>query len=124
MSTNIVVQKRSRMKFFQFYTPGNPFEIVAAAKQGAVVGAATGFDERRSDPSGVFVFRKGNPDVVYTFNLKRPEIMSLIQRFPIEGEDIVYVTEAPLARWNRLITQVLPVSVSQAANSASRFTGQ
>lgn len=88
------------------------------------LGAATGFDERRSDPSGVFVFRKGNPDVVYTFNLKRPEIMSLIQRFPIEGEDIVYVTEAPLARWNRLITQVLPVSVSQAANSASRFTGQ
>lgn len=86
------------------------------------LGASSGFDERRSDPSGVFVFRKGNPDIVYTFDLKKPETMALIQRFPIQGEDIVYVTEAPLARWNRLISQVLPISISQAANSAARYT--
>ncbi len=86
------------------------------------LGAATGFDERRSDPSGVFVFRKGNPDMVYTFNLRDPSIMGLVQRFPMKGEDIIYVTEAPLARWNRLITQILPVSVSQAANSAGRYS--
>lgn len=86
------------------------------------LGAATGFDERRSDPSGVFVFRKGSPDIVYTFNLKKPETMALIQRFPIHGEDIVYVTEAPLARWNRLISQILPTSVSQAVNSAARYS--
>ncbi len=86
------------------------------------LGAATGFDERRSDPSGVFIFRKGDPDIVYTFDLKRPETMSLIQRFPLKGEDIVYVTEAPLARWNRLISQILPISISQAANSAARYT--
>jgi polysaccharide biosynthesis/export protein len=86
------------------------------------LGAATGFDERRSDPSGVFVFRKGTPDIVFTFNLKNPETMALIQRFPIEGEDIVYVTEAPLARWNRLISQILPTSISQALNSAGRYS--
>jgi protein involved in polysaccharide export with SLBB domain len=84
------------------------------------LGAATGFDERRSDPSGVFVFREGNPGTVYTFDLKRPELMQLIQRFTIEGNDIVYVTEAPLARWNRLISQILP-SVTQATTSAYRF---
>jgi polysaccharide biosynthesis/export protein len=85
------------------------------------LGAATGFDERRSDPSGVFVFRKGEPDMVYTFNLRDPSIMALVQRFPMKGEDIIYVTEAPLARWNRLITQILPISVSQAVNSAARY---
>lgn len=85
------------------------------------IGAAKGLDERRSDASGIFVFRKGNPDTVYTFNLKDPNVMPLLQRFPIQGEDIVYVTEAPLTRWNRLLSQVLPISVSQAAGSASRF---
>lgn len=84
--------------------------------------AATGFDERRSDPSGVFVFRKGSPDKVFTFNLKRPESIALIQRFPLRGEDLIYVTEAPLARWNRLISQILPVPVSQAVNSAARYS--
>ena len=86
------------------------------------LGAATGLAERRSDPSGVFVFRKGNPDFVYTFNLKDPSLIHLIQRFPIQGNDIVYVPEAPLARWNRLISQILPVSVSSAATAASRFS--
>lgn len=95
----------------------NPAPTLADA-----LGAATGFDERRSDPAGVFVFRKGEPDMVYTFNLRDPSIMALVQRFPMKGEDIIYVTEAPLARWNRLITQILPISVSQAANSAARYS--
>lgn len=86
------------------------------------LGAATGFDERRSDPSGVFVFRKGNPDQVFTVNLKQPDAMFLAQRFTIRGEDLVYVTEAPLARWNRLIVQLLPVSqLSQAAYNIDRI---
>lgn len=86
------------------------------------LGAASGLDERRSDASGVFVFRKGDPDTVYTFNLKNPGVMPLIQRFPIQGEDIVYITEAPLTRWNRLLSQILPLSVSQAANTAERYS--
>ena len=83
--------------------------------------AATGLDERRSDPSGVFVFRKGSPDIVYTFDLKNPGVMPLVQRFPMKGEDIVYVTEAPLARWNRMISQILPTTVTQAANVGARY---
>jgi polysaccharide export outer membrane protein len=98
-----------------------PFPVPSPTLSDAL-GSATGLDERRSDPSGVFVFRKGTPDLVYTFNLKDPSSFHLIQRFPIQGNDIVYVTEAPLARWNRLISQILPVSVSQAANAAARYT--
>lgn len=97
-----------------------PFPVPSPTLADAL-GSATGLDERRSDPSGVFVFRKGNPDLVFTFNLKDPGTIHLIQRFPIQGDDIVYVTEAPLARWNRLISQILPTSISQAANAASRF---
>lgn len=98
-----------------------PFPIPAPTLADAL-GAAAGLDERRSDPSGVFVFRRGNPDIVYTFNLKDPASIQFIQRFPIVGNDIVYVTEAPLTRWNRLISQLLPSTISQAANSAARYS--
>ncbi|MEO5715026.1 MAG: SLBB domain-containing protein [Luteolibacter sp.] len=99
-----------------------PFPVPAPTLADAL-GAATGLDERRSDPSGVFVFRKGNPDEVYTINLKDPASLLLTQRFPIRGEDIVYVTEAPLVRWNRLIVQLLPISqFSQAAYNIDRIS--
>jgi len=98
-----------------------PFPVPAPTLADAL-GAATGLDERRSDPSGVFVFRKGNPDQVFTVNLKNPGAMFLAQRFAIRGEDLVYVTEAPLARWNRLVTQLLPFSqLSQAAYNIDRI---
>ncbi len=84
------------------------------------LGSATGLDERRSDPSGVFIFRKGDPDMVYTLNLKDPASVLLTQRFALHGEDMIYVTEAPLARWNRLIMQILPIS--QAAFNLDRIS--
>lgn len=95
-----------------------PFPVAAPTLADAI-GAASGLDEQRSDPSGVFVFRKGNPDLVYTLNLKDPACILLSQRFAIRGEDIIYVTEAPLARWNRLISQLLPTST--AAFNLSRL---
>ena len=85
------------------------------------MGASVGLDERRSDPTGVFVFRKGDPDIVYTFNFKNPAVMPIVQRFPIQGGDIVFVTEAPLVRWNRLITQILPSTFYQIANTSYRY---
>ncbi len=98
-----------------------PFPVPAPTLADAI-GSAAGLDERRSDPSGVFVFRKGNPDEVYTLNLKDPSAVLLTQRFAIRGEDMIYVTEAPLARWNRLIVQILPVTqLSQAAYNLDRI---
>ncbi len=87
------------------------------------LGAAAGFDVSRSDPSGVFIFRKGNPDQVFTLNLKEPGAIFLTQRFPIRGEDLVFVTEAPLARWSRLITQLLPYTrLTQSAYDLDRIS--
>lgn len=85
------------------------------------LGSATGLDEMRSDPSGIFIFRKGNPDTVYTFNLKDPKTMALVQRFPMQGEDIIYVTEAPLVRWNRMLSQIFPMMMPQMINNAQRW---
>ena len=98
-----------------------PFPVPAPTLADAM-GAAAGLDERRSDPSGVFIFRKGDPDLVYTINLKDPASLLLTQRFAIRGEDIVYVTEAPLVRWSRLIQQILPISqLTQSAYYLNRL---
>jgi polysaccharide biosynthesis/export protein len=95
---------------------------VPAPSLADALGAAAGLDERRSDPAGVFIFRKGNPDLVYTINLKDPASMLLTQRFAIRGEDIIYVTEAPLVRWSRLIQQILPISqLTQSAYYLNRI---
>ena len=95
---------------------------VPAPSLADALGAAAGLDERRSDPSGVFIFRKGDPDQVYTINLKDPAALLLTQRFMIRGEDIVYVTEAPLVRWSRLIQQILPISqLTQSAYYLNRI---
>ncbi len=99
-----------------------PFPVPSPTLADAL-GAGAGFDERRSDPSGVFIFRKGNPDQIFTLNLKEPGAMFLTQRFPIRGEDIVYVTEAPLARWSRLIQQLLPYTqLTRAAYDIDRIS--
>ena len=98
-----------------------PFPVPAPSLADAL-GAAAGLDERRSDPSGVFIFRKGDPDLVYTLNLKDPASLLLTQRFAIRGEDIVYVTEAPLVRWSRLIQQILPITqLTQSAYYLNRI---
>jgi polysaccharide biosynthesis/export protein len=86
------------------------------------LGSATGLNESRSDPSGIFVFRKGTPDIVYTFDIKKPTTMALMQRFPIQGEDIIYVTEAPLVRWNRMLSQILPMMVPQMITNTQRWS--
>lgn len=86
------------------------------------MGTALGLNETRSDPTGVFVFRRGNPDKVYVFNMKEPGTMFLLSRFPMMGEDIVYVTEAPLTRWNRMLSQIFPSMVPQLINNAQRFS--
>lgn len=98
-----------------------PFPVPAPTLADAL-GAATGLSAQSSDPSGIFVFRKGNPDRVFTLNLKEPGAMFLTQRFPIHGEDLVYVTEAPLSRWSRLVNQLLPFTqLSQAAYNLDRI---
>ncbi len=120
----ISVSRDASNRFFVMGALNRPTTVdfpVPAPTLADALGSAIGLDEKRSDASGVFVFRKGSPDQVFTFDFKNPDVVLLSQHFPILGEDIVYVTEAPLARWNRVISQILPISISQAATSASRY---
>jgi len=85
------------------------------------IGQGSGFREDSADISGVFIFRRvssGATDI-YRFNLRDPSGVICASRFSVHGNDIVYVTEAPLTRWNRTIRNILPFG--QVSNYA-RFS--
>ena len=74
---------------------------------------AGGLNELQADASGVFVMRRapaGSDLVANVYQLDASNAMALVlaDQFPLQARDIVYVTAAPVARWNRLILQLLP----------------
>ncbi|MFK5922822.1 MAG: SLBB domain-containing protein [Verrucomicrobiota bacterium] len=81
-----------------------------------------GLNEHKSDPEGVFVFRnRGNKvETAYAIDMNKANAAYLASRFPIEGGDTIYVSEAPLTHWNRFIGTVLPFG--QAAKMGATAT--
>ncbi|MEL0616576.1 MULTISPECIES: polysaccharide export protein [Cobetia] len=81
---------------------------------------AGGVDEDRADPSGVFVVRENGPDAdklatVYVLDISDATSLMLGARFPLQPRDVVYVTAAPVSRWNRVLSQLLPSVTSTGA---------
>ncbi len=71
-----------------------------------------GIDESSANASGIFVLR-ASPEqdkVVDVFQLDASmgSMLILSTQFQLQPMDIVYVTSAPLARWNKIIQQLLP----------------
>ena len=74
---------------------------------------AGGIDELQANASGVFVMRRavggeaGQIDL-YQLDAQQATALVLADDFELQSRDIVYVTAAPVARWNRVIQQLLP----------------
>ncbi|WP_232819989.1 polysaccharide export protein [Aliidiomarina celeris] len=74
---------------------------------------AGGVAEQRAEASGIFVFREapeGSDYVVdvYQLNVKQATSYVLADQFELQPRDIVFVTAAPVARWNRVISLIMP----------------
>lgn len=73
-----------------------------------------GLNESTADANGIFVLRKSNVEQtgviadVYQLHAKNIAALVLAEQFELQPHDIVYVTSAPLARWNRVISLLLP----------------
>ncbi len=72
-----------------------------------------GINENTANASGIFVIRsytrvKQRLPVVFQLELKSVHSMVLAEKFALYERDIVYVTAAPISRWNRVISQILP----------------
>jgi len=75
-----------------------------------------GLNERQSDATGVFVIRRSEGASadsdhlidLYQLNLKDATALVLADSFVLNNRDLVYVTAAPLARWNRVVSLLVP----------------
>jgi polysaccharide export outer membrane protein len=77
------------------------------------LGEVGGLNDLRSNKTGVFVFRMGdletNPEArgrVFRLDLLQPVSIFVAQQFAIQPKDVVYVTNAPLYEYNKLLDSV------------------
>lgn len=96
------------------------------------IGKMGGLIDDRSDPRGIFVFRyvpfhqldleqqkqwesRGygvgiDVPTVYQVDLLDPKSLFLVQRFPIQDKDIVYVSNAPLAEFQKFLRMIFSLT--------------
>ncbi|EEW24761.1 polysaccharide biosynthesis/export family protein [Rhodobacter ferrooxidans] len=68
-----------------------------------------GLQEGKADARGVFVFRATDGGiVVYQLDASSPVAFLLGTKFSLLPQDVVYVTTAPIQKWNQVIDSVLP----------------
>ncbi len=107
-----------------------PFEATGISLAQAL-GRIGGLQAQRANPKGVFIFRWEDPDsvsgdgirsaanaegrvpVIYRVNLRDPATYFAAQKFMMQNRDIVYISNAPLADFERFVTiissTVLPI---------------
>jgi len=77
------------------------------------LGMVGGLSDQRANKTGVYVFRMGDlladPTArarVFRLDLFQPVSIFIAQQFPIQARDVVYVTNAPLYEYDKILTSI------------------
>ncbi|WP_395348689.1 polysaccharide biosynthesis/export family protein [Variovorax sp. UC122_21] len=74
-----------------------------------------------SNPGQIYVIRQGETGLpaIFHLNARNPALMAIASQFRLQPKDVVYVDPAPLVKWNRVISLILPTS--QIVNTSSQI---
>ncbi|MGG4609100.1 polysaccharide export protein [Providencia sp. Me31A] len=127
----LYVPRNDSQKVFVMGEVGQPTTLTidrAGMSITEALSKASGIDQTTANATGVFVIRpvKNQPAedkeleallpkkmaAVYQLDLSDATSLVMGTEFKLQPYDLVYVTAAPVVRWNRLITQLLPTIAS------------
>lgn len=113
-----------------------PFEATGLTLAQAL-GRISGLDDARANAKGVFIFRLERPEVlsqdmrqrgratpdgripvIYRINLKDPATLFVAQSFPIQDKDLIYVSNAPLADFQKFLSAIFSTILPAATTAA------
>ena len=82
-----------------------------------------GLREESADARGILVFRDEPMGItVYQLDASNPTAYLIGTKFVVLPQDVIYVTSAPIYRWNRLISNLLPtMTVVQRTGDLGAF---
>jgi polysaccharide export outer membrane protein len=103
-----------------------PFEALGITLDQAIAQAG-GLNDGRADPAGVFVIRHERVEdydtlglqrpsadattkvpVIYRVNMREPNGFFVARQFPIHNKDILFVSNAPIAEFQKIASVLLP----------------
>jgi polysaccharide export outer membrane protein len=120
-----IVLERARKRFVAMGAVGDPGLHDLPSNNPSlleVLGSVKGLNEVKADAAGVFVFRlidRKDPASgeikpraeVFRLNLKEPAAMFLARQFLVLPEDAIYVTNAAVYEWQKIISPIVQVLV-------------
>jgi len=80
-----------------------------------VLGRASGLNQLTSKGRAVYVIRgvadmEKEPATIFQLNAQSPAAFALASEFAVHPGDVVFVGAADVTRWNRFLSQLLPIS--------------
>lgn len=83
-----------------------------------------GFPTTTGDPSEIYILRSSsNPAefgavTAWHLNARNAANLTLATRFEMRPNDVVFIEEQPITKWNRALQQALPTLINTAASAA------
>lgn len=120
-----IVLERARKRFVAMGAVGDPGLHDLPSNNPSlleVLGSVKGLSDSKADAAGVFIFRlvegkdidtgeDSSHAEVFRLNMKEPAALFLARQFLVEPEDAVYVTNAAVYEWQKIISPIVQVLV-------------